>query len=295
MVTVFLEEVLCWKSTLPGLYGHTNAFYGTVEQQGRLTLHLHMLIWVMNAFSPQEIRDRIMKPDSVFQRKIIDYLESAHQGEFINGSMQDVKQSVRFDSRPTPEELDLQRTASYTPPILTMPSVPPPLCISKHADIPCQQCKELESWWRKYEDDIDDVWLRTNTHTCKQSRGDAIEAARQKDWRKLSPDKHQRTKVYWERRGCLSKKGVCKARFPRDVFESTTVDSTGHINIKHQEPYLNTMSRVVTHYSRCNTDVTSLLSGTAVKAVVSYVSDYVSKIGLKSYQAFASVYDVFER
>ncbi|KAJ7697107.1 hypothetical protein B0H16DRAFT_1350275, partial [Mycena metata] len=47
--------------------------------------------------------------------------------------------------------------------------------------------------------------------------------------------------------------------------------------------------------SRSNTDVTSLLSGTAVKAVISYVSDYVSKLGLKSYQAFASVYDVFNR
>ncbi|KAJ7793155.1 hypothetical protein B0H13DRAFT_1935544 [Mycena leptocephala] len=69
----------------------------------------------------------------------------------------------------------------------------------------------------------------------------------------------------------------------------------GHINIKKAEPQLNTFSRVLTYFSRSNTDVTSLLSGTAVKAVVSYVSDYVSKLGLKSYQAFASVFDVFER
>ncbi|KAJ7698785.1 hypothetical protein B0H16DRAFT_1484340 [Mycena metata] len=47
--------------------------------------------------------------------------------------------------------------------------------------------------------------------------------------------------------------------------------------------------------SRSNTDVTSLLSGTSVKAVISYVSDYVSKLGLKTYQAFASVHDVFNR
>ncbi|KAJ7149838.1 hypothetical protein C8R43DRAFT_887605, partial [Mycena crocata] len=32
MVQVFLEDVLCWESELPGLYGHTNAFYATVEQ-----------------------------------------------------------------------------------------------------------------------------------------------------------------------------------------------------------------------------------------------------------------------
>ncbi|KAJ7850579.1 hypothetical protein B0H13DRAFT_1905598 [Mycena leptocephala] len=65
--------------------------------------------------------------------------------------------------------------------------------------------------------------------------------------------------------------------------------------MKKAEPQLNTFSRALTYFSRSNTDVTSLLSGTAVKAVVSYVSDYVSKIGLKSYQAFASVFDVFER
>ncbi|KAJ7902343.1 hypothetical protein B0H13DRAFT_1621552, partial [Mycena leptocephala] len=58
---------------------------------------------------------------------------------------------------------------------------------------------------------------------------------------------------------------------------------------------MNTVNRIVTYFSRSNTDCTSLLSGTAVKAVIAYVSDYVSKIGLKSYQAFASVFDVFER
>jgi hypothetical protein len=60
---------------------------------------------------------------------------------------------------------------------------------------------------------------------------------------------------------------------------------------------MNNVSRVLSYFSRANTDVTSLLSGTAVKAVVSYVSDYVSKLGLKTYQAFASesVFDVFDR
>lgn len=58
---------------------------------------------------------------------------------------------------------------------------------------------------------------------------------------------------------------------------------------------MNRISKIITYFSRSNTDVTSLLSGTAVKAVISYVSDYVSKIGLKSYQAFASVFDVFDR
>ncbi|KAJ7169028.1 hypothetical protein C8R46DRAFT_855214, partial [Mycena filopes] len=94
-------------------------------------------------------------------------------------------------------------------------------------------------------------------------------------------------------RGCLTKTGVCRARFPREVVQHSTVSEDGHITIKHKEPMLNAANPIVTFLNRCNSDVTSLLSGTAVKAVVSYVSDYVSKISLKSFQLFASVYDVF--
>ena len=47
-----------------GLYGKTSGYYGTVEQQGRLTLHLHLLLWIKGALSPQDIRDRLMSGDS---------------------------------------------------------------------------------------------------------------------------------------------------------------------------------------------------------------------------------------
>jgi len=41
--------------------------------------------------------------------------------------------------------------------------------------------------------------------------------------------------------------------------------------------------------------VTSLLSGTSIKAVISYVSDYITKPTLKTHQIFSSAYDVFEK
>ncbi|KAJ7156496.1 hypothetical protein C8R43DRAFT_883842, partial [Mycena crocata] len=117
-----------------------------------------------------------------------------------------------------------------------------------------------------------------------------------KKWRK-----HKKTrkdadfKIRKERKGCLTTSGVCRARFPRDIVMESTVAKDGHIDVRHVEPMINTVNPILTYLNRCNSDVTSLLSGTAVKAVVSYVSDYVSKISLKSYQMFASVYNVFER
>ena len=44
MVGLFIEHVLGFSKDQQGLYGDTSAFYGTVEQQGQLTLHLHMLV-----------------------------------------------------------------------------------------------------------------------------------------------------------------------------------------------------------------------------------------------------------
>src|SRR5882724_4346307 len=78
MVEMFIKHVLGVNQDHPGLYGKTAAYYATVEQQGRLTLHLHMLLWILNSLSPQEIRDQIMDPNSDFQKRIVEYLESVH-------------------------------------------------------------------------------------------------------------------------------------------------------------------------------------------------------------------------
>jgi hypothetical protein len=85
MTEMFIKHVLGVGTDHPGLYGDTSAYYGTVEQQGRLTLHLHMLLWIKGALTPQEIRDKIMDPTSDFQKKMVEYLEGVHMGEFITG------------------------------------------------------------------------------------------------------------------------------------------------------------------------------------------------------------------
>ncbi|KNZ74670.1 hypothetical protein J132_06425 [Termitomyces sp. J132] len=47
MVSAFIKHVLGVDSDYPGLYGDPSAHYGTLEQQGRLTLHLHLLLWAL--------------------------------------------------------------------------------------------------------------------------------------------------------------------------------------------------------------------------------------------------------
>ena len=55
MVRMFIKHVLGIGVDHSGLYGNAASYYGIVEQQGRLTLHLHMVLWILNALSPQDI------------------------------------------------------------------------------------------------------------------------------------------------------------------------------------------------------------------------------------------------
>jgi hypothetical protein len=97
MITLFIEHVLGVGMDHPGLFGETSAYYGTVEQQGRMTLHLHLLLWIEGSLSPDETRKKILDQTSDFQHRIIEYLEAAHVGEFLTGPMKIPRTSIRLE------------------------------------------------------------------------------------------------------------------------------------------------------------------------------------------------------
>ena len=70
---------------------------------------------------------------------------------------------------------------------------------------------------------------------------------------------------------------------------------TGALKMKKGEAWINTFSSLVTYLLRCNTDTTSLLSGTAIKATVAYITDYVTKPGLNTYTMFDTIRQIFKR
>lgn len=256
IVEAFLTHVLGVGASHPGIYGRTKGYYGTVEQQGRLTLHLHMLVWMQNSMTPQEIRDRIMAKDSDFQRRIVEYLEALHVGEFIDTNMEEMKDVVGSFDDTHPE------TARST---LKMPEAPPLPGSCATSCNRCDGCTKADTWWQTYKDTVNELLYRSNTHDC--------------------------------RHGCKDNKyGTCKARFPRETPQVTQCDmKTGAIIQRKGEAWMNWFTPTVTYLLRCNTDVTSLLSGTAIKAVIAYVTDYITKTPLKSHVMFEAVRKVFKR
>ena len=152
MVEMFIKHVLGVGQEHPGLYGKTAAYYAAVEQQGRLTLHLHMLLWIMNSLSPQEIRDQIMDSNSDFQKKMVEYLESVHVGEFMTGTMDEVKKQVHEN----------MKAEEYQDPTQTLPDPPPEF---KECDCKkCESCENTANWWKIFKNTVDDLVLRSNVH-----------------------------------------------------------------------------------------------------------------------------------
>ena len=58
---------------LGGILGPIKAYFGTVENQGRGSLHLHLLIWLNHVYTPTQLKEKIQNQD--FRENLLKYLE----------------------------------------------------------------------------------------------------------------------------------------------------------------------------------------------------------------------------
>jgi hypothetical protein len=56
-----------------GVLGNINSYYGTIESQGRGSLHLHLLVWIRHAPSHSELEQRMKDPS--YLKQLFAYLE----------------------------------------------------------------------------------------------------------------------------------------------------------------------------------------------------------------------------
>ena len=281
MIRSFISDVLGVEASHAGFYGQTSGYYGTVEQQGRLTLHLHLLLWIKGSLNPQEMRQKIVGDDSVWRKRLLDWLDRCHTGDFVSGSKVDATTCV--------EESKGRLGHDYIDPTQSLP-IPPPKKCTKHTisesanfesitSMECKECVAFSEWQEQYKRTTDDILLWSNVHSC--NRGIRKDGTRKKN--KASA-------------GCMDNKwGKCRARFPRMTALKTFIDETGAITMRKLEPWINTFTPLVTYIFRCNTDVTCMTSGTAIKGVAMYVSDYITKSTLKTHVIFDSIRTVFQK
>jgi hypothetical protein len=166
----------------------------------------------------------------------------------------------------------------YCDPTQTLPQPPPDACEQYCGT--CMSCISLTSWRESYVNTVDDIISKSNIHHCSNNKN------------KDGTDNKARQYV-----GCLNNKwNKCKAKFPHPIVAHTTIDmETGAVNMKKHEEFINTLTPLVTYLLRCNTDVASLKSGTAIKAVILYVSDYITKSSLKTHVIFDTIRSIFHK
>ncbi|KDQ26090.1 hypothetical protein PLEOSDRAFT_1014957, partial [Pleurotus ostreatus PC15] len=228
------------------------------------------MLWILGSLSPQEIRNKILDTNGIWQKKIVEWLEGCHVGEFLTGTQEEV------EARTAKSKLN----NTYVDHTLNVPEIPPYTSGCTCSDESCDSCIILQEWWSTFSHITDEIVLQSNVHDCD---------------RYLKKDGTQnKLHVY---KGCKDNKwGKCKARSPRKIVEDTKVDKeTGSIVMKKLESWINTFTPLVSYIVRSNTDVTSMMSGTAVKAVVAYVSDYITKCGLKTHVVFECIQAVLNR
>ena len=278
-VKLFLRVILgAGYEDREGLFGKVRHYYGTVEAQARKTLHLHCLVWIEGALSPQEIRTKLTKEFNasvqLFTDEYVSYLEECCRGEFFQGNECNVKDQAELRK-------DVLRSGRCRD-----------CADGKRVECACPQRLCAPHWNRETEclpqlpakllSDNSEDWVTAFQQIQREADFIVYESNRHK---------HIRGKDH----ACGWPKKDCKARFPRTLHEKTAVNEDGHVDLKHLEPDINTINPYLSWMLRCNTDVSALKSGTTLKAILWYVTDYISKSSLKTNVMFSTIQLVFKR
>jgi hypothetical protein len=85
-------------------------------------------------------------------------------------------------------------------------------------------------------------------------------------------------------------KKICRTRMPRKLIPVSTIDpETGHISMRRSDPWINNFNEYLIAACRSNMDIKFIWSGSDAKALVYYITDYVTKMSLSFHDTFALV------
>ncbi|KAF5311241.1 hypothetical protein D9611_013019 [Ephemerocybe angulata] len=142
MIKAFISIVLrCGSKKGPGIFGDCDAYYGTVETQGRGTLHCHMLIWLRGHLPPEAL-ETALKTSAEYRAALEKWLDSIVDSGFLGTKS-------RLNTETDGGDKDVIRTGEPHPATIPEPS---PKLLS-----PVAFNKEMAEY-------VDDLLTRFNWH-----------------------------------------------------------------------------------------------------------------------------------
>ncbi|KAJ7148124.1 hypothetical protein C8R43DRAFT_863583, partial [Mycena crocata] len=238
-VKAFIKTILAHdpkeKDVDGGVLGIVRGYYGTVEAQGRGTLHCHMMVWVAGSLNPNEIKQKALADGGnvAFQQRLIKFLDDT------------ISTAVPPDPRP-----DLTTPLSRFHPAATRgpgPNIP-------DAD----------------KDDAIAQDLHRLVERCQRHR-------------------HGKTCYkYWK-----DKSEARQCRFDLDKENERPISvfdpETGEFTLRCLDGLVNNFNETMIRAIRCNMDIKFIGSGPAAKAIIYYITDYITKSQLQAHVAYAAL------
>ena len=89
---------------------------------------------------------------------------------------------------------------------------------------------------------------------------------------------------------CKDGKRICRSIMPRKRVPVSTIDpETGGISMKRSDPWMNNFNEYIISACRSNMDIKFIWTGNDTKALVYYITDYVTKMSLSFHDTFSLV------
>ena len=235
LMTFFFQHILRFRSGTKkeiGLFGHTKAYYGCVEAQGRGTLHCHGLIWLEGSLNPSQIKQRLLSANqSRFKHNLIQYLED------------NIRTAIPFDPGDVDDVPSTMHHPSSCYPVRRMPT------------------ENAERFQRRRQKDLFNLIRQCQQHihtaTC---------------YKYCSPQGEK----------------ICRFGLGTNtVNQHTSVDKeTGELNYQRLDGFVNQYNETIIEILRCNMDLKFIGSGQSAKAILYYITDYISKSQLKMHVVY---------
>ncbi|KAJ7340885.1 hypothetical protein DFH08DRAFT_915682 [Mycena albidolilacea] len=233
-----------------GILGVVKAYYGYVEAQGRGTLHCHMVVWLEGGLNPDEIKKQALSCDA----SDIEFYK--HLLAFLNDTI-----SNKIPPEPQPH-LEVPSNKYDPCSVRGIPFVDIS-CPEKTEDHVSQPDIQLTSIIPERQQDIHNVVSQCQSH------------------------EHSKTCFrYW--RGPPEPK-TYRFDLHEDNFraQSSFDPETGELSLRCLNGLVNNFNETNIEAIRCNMDIKFIGSGASAKGILYYITDYITKLQLKTHIAFS--------
>ncbi|KAJ8473925.1 hypothetical protein ONZ51_g7564 [Trametes cubensis] len=257
MISEFIRIVLRFGRPGKGLFGTCDAYYGTVEAQGRGTLHCHMLIWLRGHPSPQVLRDKMVSSET-YRERMFRWLESTIKCQLPGDGAVVVERNG-----PLPKPRHIPGSSTSHPGSMSAPSIEA-----------FEKIEDFEAAFNTYVTELVEVynWHEHNSTCFKYVPGGRIPSnpADQDD--------------------------LCRMRINGSTCGATHLDDeSGAVLLRRLHPRIASYNDLVVFLMKCNMDIKFIGSGEAAKALLYYVTDYITKPSLPMHVGLSALSYAIQR